>query len=987
MTSRNLFFKLMKEDLKRRLWAIGFSVLALFFAMPMAAAMGIGEIGNQYKQWLISGTGYENMVPEALRQTKILRFAGEILGFENYALFMVVGAAAMILGLTGFLYLHSKKQIDFYNSLPVKREMLFTVKFLDGFLIILAAYLINMFAAFGIFCGNGIAAGDLFKMMFASFAVNMIGFLLIYVVMVIAVLLTGNLFISILGAGVLYGYLPAVSLLIEGLKSLFFVTRGREGDVYWLAKYGSPIGYFTKLAGAGLDAFHSDQFYDDIDYGFSRIQMELQSTADSGAELLKLCGLGIFAAVILTGIALVLYRIRPSEAAGKAMSFKKTQAPIKILLLIPMTVTTTVFLWSIYYSGVWAAVGFTGNLFISILGAGVLYGYLPAVSLLIEGLKSLFFVTRGREGDVYWLAKYGSPIGYFTKLAGAGLDAFHSDQFYDDIDYGFSRIQMELQSTADSGAELLKLCGLGIFAAVILTGIALVLYRIRPSEAAGKAMSFKKTQAPIKILLLIPMTVTTTVFLWSIYYSGVWAAVGFVLGLVLTSCLIEIIYHFDFTKLFANPVQTVIGGAIAILVVGGFWMDVFGYDSYIPDEKDFVSASIDLNLDNEPDCGLPYRSGDSYRWRYMNSSDYADANMKLTDYAVVHAFAEKAVENAKQQRNQQIKGDSSYSYRDDGGYMIYIQAGYRQKNGKTVYRSYRITRSVLGSTLDEIYATKEYKDGTYPVMSYQPENITGIYWLSDRGILEVSADDTLRAEILAAYQEELAGLTINERAVEAPVAALRFLTKAENEYLGAISTQRGYTSQGFQMEDMQIVNFVPVYPSFTKTIALLKQAGTDVTAKLSVDDVTQVKILYPTEYESTAAGEDAVTGEDDPIREDGGGVTAEAELKAVSYGGQKMITIVNDGSEENRRKIEEILSASAPEIMLDRNRLCTYEMGIEIDVSIKPDSAFSSGNGTVDERVYRIMGDTVPECIEKALNYSKISTKYVRKGIGVMKND
>ena len=137
----------------------------------------------------------------------------------------------------------------------------------------------------------------------------------------------------------------------------------------------------------------------------------------------------------------------------------------------------------------------------------------------------------------------------------------------------------------------------------------------------------------------------------------------------------------------------------------------------------------------------------------MNSSDYADANMKLTDYAVVRAFAEKAVENAKQQRNQQIKGDGSYSYRDDGGYMIYVKAGYRQKNGKTVYRSYRITRSVLGSTLDEIYATKEYKDGTYPVMSYQPENITGIYWLSDRGILEVSADDTLRAEILAAYQK------------------------------------------------------------------------------------------------------------------------------------------------------------------------------------------------------------------------------------------
>ncbi len=45
------------------------------------------------------------------------------------------------------------------------------------------------------------------------------------------------------------------------------------------------------------------------------------------------------------------------------------------------------------------------------------------------------------------------------------------------------------------------------------------------------------------------------------------------------------------------------------------------------------------------------------------------------------------------------------------------------------------------------------------------------------------------------------------------------------QYLGAISSQRGYTSQGFQMEDMQIVNFVPVYPSFTKDYCPLKAGG------------------------------------------------------------------------------------------------------------------------------------------------------------------
>ncbi len=47
----------------------------------------------------------------------------------------------------------------------------------------------------------------------------------------------------------------------------------------------------------------------------------------------------------------------------------------------------------------------------------------------------------------------------------------------------------------------------------------------------------------------------------------------------------------------------------------------------------------------------------------------------------------------------------------------------RQATGRKMERRFIVLtdhRSVLGSTLDEIYATKEYKDGTYPVMSYQP---------------------------------------------------------------------------------------------------------------------------------------------------------------------------------------------------------------------------------------------------------------------------
>ena len=47
MTSKSLFFKLMKEDMKRRLWAVAFSLITIIFALPNPAAMGIASIGKE----------------------------------------------------------------------------------------------------------------------------------------------------------------------------------------------------------------------------------------------------------------------------------------------------------------------------------------------------------------------------------------------------------------------------------------------------------------------------------------------------------------------------------------------------------------------------------------------------------------------------------------------------------------------------------------------------------------------------------------------------------------------------------------------------------------------------------------------------------------------------------------------------------------------------------------------------------------------------
>ena len=94
----------------------------------------------------------------------------------------------------------------------------------------------------------------------------------------------------------------------------------------WIAEYGSPIGYYAKLMEAGLGSSIQISFFDDIDYGYSRIQMSIGSTG-TGMGLYKLCVIGLLAAVLLTVLALILYKLRPSESAGKAMAFKKDAGP------------------------------------------------------------------------------------------------------------------------------------------------------------------------------------------------------------------------------------------------------------------------------------------------------------------------------------------------------------------------------------------------------------------------------------------------------------------------------------------------------------------------------------------------------------------------------------------------------------------------------------------------------------------------------------
>ena len=106
MTSKHLFFKAMREDLRHRGWMVALSVLGSFLILPMI--------------WLIfannphSFTYYQEWIdPYWYAAREFWRGGANILG----GVFAIGGA--LVAGLAGFRFVFHKDQVDTWHSLPI----------------------------------------------------------------------------------------------------------------------------------------------------------------------------------------------------------------------------------------------------------------------------------------------------------------------------------------------------------------------------------------------------------------------------------------------------------------------------------------------------------------------------------------------------------------------------------------------------------------------------------------------------------------------------------------------------------------------------------------------------------------------------------------------------------------------------------------------------------------------------------------------------
>lgn len=133
MTSNRFSFKLVRETMRRNIWAVALSLVGFFFCLPLPAAM---LIQNRIANADDPGTSRAEQLGFAANDIRML------LGADNIFAKLGICIMAVLCGVALFSYLHSRQKVDFYHSIPLKRGALFLNNYISGILMVLPALLV-----------------------------------------------------------------------------------------------------------------------------------------------------------------------------------------------------------------------------------------------------------------------------------------------------------------------------------------------------------------------------------------------------------------------------------------------------------------------------------------------------------------------------------------------------------------------------------------------------------------------------------------------------------------------------------------------------------------------------------------------------------------------------------------------------------------------------------------------------------------------------
>ena len=396
MTSKISFFKLCRENMKRRMWLLVLTILTYFISMPLAMMIMLqNEADNRNRV-----SGYIEIFSD---------FFG--MGFHS----ILAAGFAILCAVAGFAWLFSKKKVDMYHSMPVRREKLFAAVYLNGILVWLVPYLVSILICLPMIGSHVRISGEMASTAVITIGINILFFVFFYNLMLAAVMLTGNMINCLITGGVLFAYAVALRGLLEVYLSYFMATWYSDADILGEVKFFSPIMSM---------AYFADNF--------TKWQNHMLVYVTGGAFALYL-------------IALILYQKRPSEAAGKSIAFEKILNIYRIMLVIPLSLGSGIFFSALVDGGTPQNIMTAWMIFGLIFGLVLSHGFIEVLfqmdikamfsykrQLLATGVV-VFLVAFSFKGDWYGIGRYMPQEEKVESMAiTAGTDYIYYNNFETD---------------------------------------------------------------------------------------------------------------------------------------------------------------------------------------------------------------------------------------------------------------------------------------------------------------------------------------------------------------------------------------------------------------------------------------------------------------------------------------------------------------------------------------------------------------------------
>ena len=321
MTSRVSFPKLVLETLRRHTAAVFITVLGFFihivtFFMQVQNILSAEYYMEEYSLYeALSGAVINKVSPE---QAEYIAQELQELCSPNLTNGIIALIVGVYLAFDFLRYMHSKRETDFYESLPIRRQTQFSALFVSCFALFIVLSVLTTGIETAIVFGTSYGTTSMLQGMLWNLVCMIIAFLVSWFITALAMVMTGHSIIAFLGLGVFASYIPLIlAYLIPVYADRFFDTYAGytiSEKVYYL----SPVTLIYKMTNSWYDWTLKDHWT-------------------------YIIGSVIFAVVIAI-ITYLLFIRRPSEAAGRAMAFEKANSTIRFMLVIPLTLYAGIFL-------------------------------------------------------------------------------------------------------------------------------------------------------------------------------------------------------------------------------------------------------------------------------------------------------------------------------------------------------------------------------------------------------------------------------------------------------------------------------------------------------------------------------------------------------------------------------------------------------------------------------------------------------------------